>query len=106
MEFSFLFHLHEGSDRRGRRREGGTTGREEERREKKEKREALEGDGEVEELFQFLSDGILCSPRGWRDETGRKTTGRERKREEGEVEDVVAGRSENAKRTHPTGRQD
>lgn len=58
------------------------------------------------ESFHFLLDGILPSPREWRGETGRKKTGRERKREEGEEEDVVVGRCENVKRTHPSGRQD
>lgn len=69
------------------------------------KKAAAEGRRRGGGSFEFLSDGIPPCARGWRDESGRKKT-RERKREEGEEEDVVVGRCENAKRTHPSGRQD
>ncbi len=49
-----------------------------EQEEKQRRKEAA--DAEVGS-FQFLSDGILPSPRRWRDETGRKRRGERERRE-------------------------
>ena len=119
MEF-FPFHLHgdgerlrgggggRREERRGEERTRHRRGEEERKRKRRGEREGGEeaADGERRIHFRLLPDGIVPSARGWRDETGRKRRGESASERGGEEEDVVVGRCENAKRTHPSGRQD